>query len=466
MKEQRAEKIRRSVAEVLAIHVKAHGLPATCVSLGLRDGTGDEAFRSKRTYVRDRVQGLPPEELLAVAQRVAERFEDASLEALLDEDLVTPERRISELTRRKLLLVLDDVAPLFGNLGARSLEDELSVLAPDWDRKSESGGWQTLRDDVRQHYLRNDDWSNGELLQRCGALSRSQDRFFQLLERILHPLCHRGHEQQTLAGALDDLLKLDGYRVIPIGEVSGDVVYGIRAAAEGVSGAPKNLIFASIGEKPEIVLDDSVNNDIRITKHADKCLIFDRPIPSEGLTWVALASWWQEKAGCGSLEAARKSLGERLRQSILLADSPGEYAIFQQYYQIMGPRLKDRLPALVPQVYLHFDPLTLRQRGGRKELLRQRMDFLLLLARGVRVVIEVDGQHHYADEQQRASPRRYAELAAADRALRLRGYEVYRFGAAEFGDVAKDDQGHHEVGSQTKAMLSKFFQSVFARHKP
>ena len=465
MKEQRAENIRRSIAETLAVHVKAQHLPATCMSLGLRDGSTEEAFRSKRTYVRDRVQELLPEDLLLLARKVAERFDDASLETLLDEDLVPASRRISELTRRKVLVALDDVVPLFGGLGVRSLEEELSVLAPDWERKSENSWWETLRNDVDQHYLRNNDWSNSELLKRCGALSRSQDRFVRLLERVLHPLCHSGSEQTSLAGALDGLLKVDGYRVVPVGEVSGHLVYGIRAVVGGVAGAPKNLIFASIGEKPEIVLDDSINNDIRITKHADKCLIFDRPIPSEGLTWKALASWWQERAGCSGLEEARKSLGARLRQSILLVRSPGEYAIFQQYYQVMGPKLSDRLPALIPQVYLHFDPFTVRQRGGHKELPRQRMDFLLLLAQRVRVVIEVDGQHHYADDQQRASPRRYAEMAAEDRALQLRGYEVYRFGAAEFVDVVMDG-GRYEVGSQTKAMLSEFFQNLFARHKP
>lgn len=463
MKEQRAENIRQGLAEALAVHVKAQNLPATCLSLGLRDGTGEEAFRSKRSYVRDRVKALQPEELLAVAKKVAERFEDASLEALLDEHLVPVERRISELTRRKVLAALDGVVPLFGELGARTLEENLSVLAPDWDRKSETSGWETLRDDVDQHYLRNDDWSNSELLKNCGALSRSQDRFLELLERVLHPLCHQGHEQEALAEVLDALLKLDGYRVIAVGEESGHLVYGVRPDIGGVAGAPKNLIFASIGEKPEIVLDDSINNDIRITKHADKCLVFDQPIPREGLTWKELASWWQKKAGCRNHEEARKSLGERLRESVILVQSPGEYAIFQQYYQVMGPKLQDRLPALIPQVYLHFDPFTVRQRGGRKELLRQRMDFLLLLAQRVRIVIEVDGKHHYADEHG-ASPRRYAEMAAEDRALRLRGYEVYRFGAAEFMDVTKDG-GRYEVGPNTKAMLADFFESLFARHK-
>jgi very-short-patch-repair endonuclease len=62
------------------------------------------------------------------------------------------------------------------------------------------------------------------------------------------------------------------------------------------------------------------------------------------------------------------------------------------------------------------------------------MDFLLLLDRHRRVVLEVDGIQHYADDDGSANTARYAEMVAADRELRLAGYEVYRFGGAEISD--------------------------------
>jgi very-short-patch-repair endonuclease len=58
------------------------------------------------------------------------------------------------------------------------------------------------------------------------------------------------------------------------------------------------------------------------------------------------------------------------------------------------------------------------------------MDFLLLLPHRQRVVIEIDGQQHYADGD-KASPARYATMVAEDRNLRLLGYEVYRFAGHE-----------------------------------
>jgi very-short-patch-repair endonuclease len=58
------------------------------------------------------------------------------------------------------------------------------------------------------------------------------------------------------------------------------------------------------------------------------------------------------------------------------------------------------------------------------------MDFLLLLPHRQRVIIEIDGKQHYADDEV-ANPEKYASMVAEDRNLRLLGYEVYRFGGYE-----------------------------------
>ena len=72
------------------------------------------------------------------------------------------------------------------------------------------------------------------------------------------------------------------------------------------------------------------------------------------------------------------------------------------------------------------------------------------------MVIELDGVHHYADDQQRADPRRYVQMAAEDRALQLAGYEVYRFGG-------------HELASRQQAarLLDNFFTRLLeVAHTP
>ncbi|MBM6588924.1 hypothetical protein [Brevibacterium sp. RIT 803] len=124
-------------------------------------------------------------------------------------------------------------------------------------------------------------------------------------------------------------------------------------------------------------------------------------------------------------------LHNRLRSS--LDDNKVEQVVFDAY----AARYKDKtfdVPALIPQVYLHFDPaaqLARRTAGqNRSPLARQWMDFLLLFSSSHRVVLEVDGKQHYA-EGEKAIPRLYSEMVAEDRRLRLDGYEVYRFGGAE-----------------------------------
>ncbi len=88
------------------------------------------------------------------------------------------------------------------------------------------------------------------------------------------------------------------------------------------------------------------------------------------------------------------------------------------------------IPALIPQVYLHYDPYT-RRAGGT--LPRQRMDFLLLLPPPPG---RAGARRHPALRRRRGprQPGRYAEMVAADRELQLAGYEVYRFGGHEIAD--------------------------------
>lgn len=250
---------------------------------------------------------------------------------------------------------------------------------------------------------------------------------------------------------------------------SGEVVDMARAVAEqyedaelaaligpagvhGVDGELKNLIFAAHGPKPRIVLRDAINNVIEIVEHADKCLVYDRPLDPPDLNWGRLCAWWAETSPTAGADPAR-SLFTRLRASL---DSPAEKVLFNAYGARYGRDGGDEVPALIPQVYLHYDPYTLRELAARngQVLARQRMDFLLLFADRSRVVIEVDGKQHYADGDT-ASPARYAKMVAEDRKLRLAGYEVYRFGGAEL----------HPDDLDAPARVERFFDELLNRHR-
>lgn len=221
----------------------------------------------------------------------------------------------------------------------------------------------------------------------------------------------------------------------------------------GVDTPAKNLIFAANGPKPELVLRDAVNNDIEIVRNGEYCLVYDRAIPADGLTFNNLIEWWRERQGIAEAVSARDvglDLHGRLRAS--LGDNRAELLVFDAY----AARYKQDfgLAALIPQVYLHFDPATqlARRAAGQSgsPLARQRMDFLILFSSRHRVVIEVDGKQHYARDEI-ASPTLYSEMVAEDRRLKLAGYEVYRFGGAE---LMRDD---------AEGMLADFFDRLADR---
>jgi hypothetical protein len=173
-----------------------------------------------------------------------------------------------------------------------------------------------------------------------------------------------------------------------------------------------------------------LSNDLALLNTAD-ALLYDGGIPDEGLTWRALVTFILPDEAADVFVAAARKLHARLRSC--LASDPERYLfhVFAERYRTLG---FDQ-PALVPQVWLHYDPKASWQRETPAPITRQRMDFLLLLPGRRRVVLEVDGKQHYADDNGRASPARYAEMARSDRELRLGGYEVYRFGGAELPDL-------------------------------
>jgi very-short-patch-repair endonuclease len=98
---------------------------------------------------------------------------------------------------------------------------------------------------------------------------------------------------------------------------------------------------------------------------------------------------------------------------------------------------------------------------GTLALVQFRMDFLMFAPAGARIVLEVDGQHHYASErpagegQRRMLPdaREYARTVAASRDLTLAGYEVHRFGAHDLRDK-----------QEARPLVTAFFDSLFRKH--
>ena len=108
-----------------ALHQEsANQLPAVCERYGLAPGQSEEAFRSKRSYVRARLTAASLDDLRRIGAEVALDYPHLGLEeelAHLEED-AGPE--LSEITRGHVLRVLAHIS-LSGHVDLLSFVAEL-----------------------------------------------------------------------------------------------------------------------------------------------------------------------------------------------------------------------------------------------------------------------------------------------------------------------------------------------------
>jgi hypothetical protein len=426
-----------------------------CERLGLPEPPPADAF-SKRDRVSRSFAALPDPDLPSVAERVLAGAMPLSkglgirhaIEDVLWAGRSGPE--IPKRTRREIARDLDlDVltsrsgqfTALLGSLWILD-DDPLDFL---------TGTSAGLRAEIERHVIRNPgDWSAEELFEHLGALEAGDARFARFLEGLVSAdVIPDEPAQRRVVATINPHLRTAGAELRETGADGGYPVFSVVPVGLARSRQPKNLIFASLA-KPDIRFRDAIDNDIEITQNADKVLIYDRHISSDGIRWHDLQEWWRESQHLTDDDQVKASLYQRLI-SCLPANSPPQRNLYGLYHEIHG-RAVPGLPALLPEVWLHWDPKTARERG-REALLRHRMDFLLLLPHGQRVVLEVDGSSHYASpDGKRPDPGAYARGVRADRDLKLRGYEVFRFGATELQEF-----------DTARILLQAFFAELFRR---
>jgi AbiJ N-terminal domain 3 len=202
---------------------KAYSLPAVCERYGLDSGSSEEAYSSKNRYVMSRLDKLSDAKVLSVAKLVVEDFPDDQLRAAV-EQLDKDGHVVSDITRHHLAEALDE----FSLSGKRDLVDLLRKHWPVDQIRSIYDPFETVMDDIDRHVLRNDDWSNSELLERVGFLTCSQAKLFEFLEDVTHPARRDSDEQEKIVSKLNPILRRDGYFLGASGSVSGYPITGSR----------------------------------------------------------------------------------------------------------------------------------------------------------------------------------------------------------------------------------------------
>lgn len=371
--------------------------------------------------------------------------------------------KIIDETRRS---TIDAILALGSMAGDKEYHEFAKIVCPSLSEGDIS--------EIARHMDRFDDWPESYLLDSViDYLNLTDEQFMFFLEQYVNPNIHhwRWNEEEErrerihnseLVEVINRYIDHDGYKLVVKDTIGDKDFYECISTRAGVQGQVKNIIFAA-KYKPEIVFDDALNNDIRITRNENQCLIYNRSIPSSGVMWNDLVEWYAAENNlsdgqnpevafitrlCDCLDTSFKANG---------AKAGPETWMLQAYYNLKK-ELGIDLPALIPQVYLYYDPQTLKQRGY-KLFEHQKMDFLMILSHKDRIVIEIDGKQHYA-EGTTASPKLYSEMVRAHREMSLLGYDVYRFGGYEFMGADADETVKNKVLDNIK----QFFVRLFCKY--
>ena len=264
----------------------------------------------------------------------------------------------------------------------------------------------------------------------------------------------RTNLQPECVAAINLYLKDCGYELRQAGKIGDKIEYELEELS-GVRGTIQGIVFAAVG-KPDLIFTDFLNQNVVIPVDETKYIYYDQRIDTNGLKWGMLKQWYEDNhlpTDTGFIE--------RLRSSVEHCGSPIEWKLFAAYLELVEEFGED-VPALLPQVYLYYDSKVQRERL-KKIFDHQCMDFLMILSESRRVVIELDGIQHYAEDEEVnlpgkphahiASVSRYADMVSAQRDMTLAGYEVYRFGGKE---LYNDEEANR--------LVKQFFKDLFDKH--
>jgi hypothetical protein len=127
--------------------------------------------------------------------------------------------------------------------------------------------YTTALQDIVQHRVMNEDWDDDWIFHdwRFG-LAGSDKALLQFLAEMLHPAMRTDPvEVERLRNSSTACWPTTATSWSRSTTSAAPPLFAPRRIGAGVRGTMKNLILAAIGPKPEIVLVDAVNNDLRIT---------------------------------------------------------------------------------------------------------------------------------------------------------------------------------------------------------
>lgn len=375
--------------------------------------------------------------------------------------------RISKDVRK---LILDDLVIIGNCAGGQRATEFAKRVCPGIENKTRDyySRKVSVISEIARHMDTFDDWDFTYLFDTVlDLLNVPDDKFIYFCEQYVNPIFRRQRLNdddewidisQECIDAINRGLADVGMALQPIGQIADRIQYKALPTNQGTQEPIKNIIFAA-KYKPDIVLDDALSNDIRIV-NANGALIYDQGIPADGISWETLATWYELLA----IDNTEKQMTHLFYDCL---DSEPERLFYKAYISYLQSHTK-QIPALIPQVYMYYDPKTKSQREWQI-FEHQKLDFMMIIRPSQRVVFEIDGYQHYAEDEvapgtrykHYASPSRYAEMMKAHREMSLAGYDVYRFGGRELW--VNDKTPEEKIVSNIKTFFDKLFEKYHVK---
>lgn len=227
-------KLKECVLEEI-VKISANILPSFCSNNGMGAGSVYEAMKSKDVYVRKRMPA-DGSRIASIASSVLQEIDSYKLSEALANYQDREKPQVTALTRRRIMAV-------FQNRPLSNDHDEMNFMRCIWPIEKmpsiyEGYDQNSLEDDILQHTVRNDDWTNTELLENLGLPICSLQRLFNFLEEAVHPTALDGDAQTELITEINRCLIPDGYSLTETSIMSGSPVMKVSVVA---GGSPSDL---------------------------------------------------------------------------------------------------------------------------------------------------------------------------------------------------------------------------------
>ena len=287
---RKVDGLREVIANQFACEYKANDLRRVCNEYGIEPDAGLEPMNGKRLYVSNGLNKMPDDDIWKLARRIAKEFNNVEMIKTMEPYLNDTELTFSFATRRRIVDFLDSLSDMEGQM---KLDDFLSFI---WNMTETADIFIgiTIGQEIMSAVKYNKTMSYKELLtNRLQVKYLPDETFVKFLECLVKPEVREGDEQKKYVQGINGIIREDGYELYISSQKSGVPHYSI-GKRKIVEGKLKNLIFAPIGQKPDITIENTISNKLCLIGDTGNCLFYNFEIGADGLQWNTLVEWWKE----------------------------------------------------------------------------------------------------------------------------------------------------------------------------